>query len=105
MVCIEIGPTMTQRTGDKVLTPATGIAPLTGVTDHPKMTRDETHRQSSTSATKAASPRLALTGEVVLRLPSVFIRTVGVPVESRIPNSPNYGVVGLCPGLAHGVDV
>jgi hypothetical protein len=71
----------------KELTPTKSIVLLTGATDHVTMTADETHSKCSTPATKVASPRLALTGEVALRLPSVFIRTVGVPVESRTPGS------------------
>ena len=71
--------------GEKDLTPTKGIAPLTGVSVSATLTADEARTQCSTLATDAASPRLALTGEVVLRLPSVFIRTVGAPVESRTP--------------------
>ncbi len=71
----------------KVLTPIKGIAPLTGATSHATMTVHETHIKCSTPATHAASPRLARKGEVALRLPSAFMRTVGVPVESRVPGS------------------
>ncbi len=62
-----------------VLAPTNSIALLTGASVSRKITDDETHRHGSISATEAASPRLALTGEVVLRLPSVFIRTVRAP--------------------------
>ena len=70
---------------EMILTPINSLALLTGATDHETMTADDKHIDGSTSATYAASPRLALTGEVVLRLPSVFIRTVRAPVESRTP--------------------
>ena len=91
--------------GQIILTPTKSIAHLTGATDHAIMTVDEAYSKCSTPATNAASPRLARKGEVVLRLSSVFIRTIGVPVESRIENSPNYQCGGSCPGLAHGVNI
>ena len=88
------------------MTPTNDLASLTGATDHATMTADETYRDCSTPATSDANPSLALTGEVVLRLPSVFIRTVRAPDErAGFPNSPNYRCGGSYPGLAHRVDI
>ena len=80
----------------KELTPTKSVAPLTGAPIMDTMTADENPYECSIPATKVASPRLALTGEVALRLPSVFIRTVRVPVESRMKTVPTIGVVDTC---------
>lgn len=85
------------------MTPTNDLASLTGATDHATMTADETYRDCSTPAASDANPSLTLTGEVVLRLPSVFIRTVRAPVESRIPNS-LIDVVGYAQDWRTGLD-